>query len=188
MRKSFLLWALLLGLSTISFAQAPVICPLYQTPPLAALPVDQPNPSTLSQTATGTAQYNGIVLPAVWPPKKTPTQVYTVPFYIAAPPAVIPIDVGRQLFVDDFLIGATNLVRVAHHAQMYAGNPVLRPGGSDSKNYAFPFSDGAWFDPADKTFKAWYYGGYGNMISYATSQDGITWTKPAVGIPGLPGN
>ena len=188
MRKSVLLSVLLPGLSTISFAQAPVMVPPDQTPPPAAVPVDQPNPSRLSQTATGTAQYNGIVLPAVWPPMKSPTQVYTVPFYIAAPPAVIPIDVGRQLFVDDFLIGATNLVRVAHHAQMYAGNPVLRPGGSDSKNYAFPFSDGAWFDPADKTFKAWYYGGYGNMISYATSQDGITWTKPAVGIPGLPGN
>ena len=186
MRKSVLLWALLPGLSAISFA--PVMVPPNQTPPPAAVPVDQPNPSRLSQKATGKQQYNGIVLPAVWPPKKTPTQVYTVPFYIAAPPAVIPIDVGRQLFVDDFLIGATNLVRVAHHAQMYTGNPVLKPGGSDSKNYAFPFSDGVWFDPADKTFKAWYYGGYGNMVSYATSVDGITWTKPAVGIPGLPVN
>src|ERR1700693_1390932 len=136
MRKSVLLSVLLPGLSTISFAQAPVMVPPDQTPPPAAVPVDQPNPSRLSQTATGTAQYNGIVLPAVWPPMKSPTQVYTVPFYIAAPPAVIPIDVGRQLFVDDFLIGATNLVRVAHHAQMYAGNPVLKPGGSDFKNYA----------------------------------------------------
>jgi len=31
------------------------------------------------------------------------------PFYLESPPAVIPIDVGRQLLVDDFLVEHTDL-------------------------------------------------------------------------------
>ena len=37
------------------------------------------------------------------------------PPYLVDPPAVIPIDVGRQLFVDDFLIQSTSLTRRFHH-------------------------------------------------------------------------
>src|SRR5690242_6922401 len=49
--------------------------------------------------------YNGIVLPAPWPPLRAelPTE-YRPPYYLVDPPPVIDIDVGRQLFVDDFLI------------------------------------------------------------------------------------
>jgi hypothetical protein len=56
--------------------------------------------------------YNGIVLPPTWPPVQTPTQTFQVPTYITNPPSVIPIDVGRQLFVDDFLIQQTTMTRV----------------------------------------------------------------------------
>jgi len=48
--------------------------------------------------------YNGIVLGQPWPPRYryvSPTPI--TPPYLADPPAVIDIDVGRQLFVDDFL-------------------------------------------------------------------------------------
>src|SRR2546421_12804906 len=50
---------------------------------------------------------NGIRLPAPWPPRLTelPREPLTPP-YLSAPPAVIPL-VGRQLFVDDFLIDRT---------------------------------------------------------------------------------
>jgi hypothetical protein len=44
-----------------------------------------------------------------------------------SPPDVIPIDVGRQLFVDDFLIEDTTLARRFHRAEYYSGNPVLWP-------------------------------------------------------------
>ena len=54
----------------------------------------------------GETLYNGIVLPNNWPPRLQPKYApmhvpYLNPENI---PAVIPIDVGRQLFVDDFLI------------------------------------------------------------------------------------
>ncbi|HEX7282747.1 MAG TPA: hypothetical protein VF239_11870, partial [Vicinamibacterales bacterium] len=57
-----------------------------------------------AQTARETL-YNGIVLPQPWPPRRqqlSPTAVR--PPYLSSPPGVISIDVGRQLFVDDFLI------------------------------------------------------------------------------------
>jgi hypothetical protein len=129
---------------------------------------------------TSQTLYNGIVLPQPWPPVRTPTQLYQVPYYTTSPPAVIPIDVGRQLFVDDFLIQQTTLTRTSHQPVMYGGNPILSPSSSDTLNLAMPYSDGVWFDPADQTFKMWYYCGAGNMICYAYSADGVSWIKPSL--------
>src|SRR6185295_12919657 len=58
---------------------------------------------------TGETLYNGIVLPREWPPHLSdfPTSVEkgpVTPPYLTSPPSIIPIDLGRQLFVDDFLI------------------------------------------------------------------------------------
>lgn len=55
--------------------------------------------------AAGETLYNGITLGDKWPPQaeKLTRQPMPVP-YLENPPEVILIDVGRQLFVDDFLI------------------------------------------------------------------------------------
>jgi hypothetical protein len=141
---------------------------------------------------------NGIVLPDPWPPRAL--EYPSAPMclsYLQAPPAVIPIDVGRQLFVDDFLVGQTTLQRTFHRPEPFADNPVLKPdqpwelmsfshGGATP--HAMPFSDGVWFDPADRLFKMWYYGGMGpspsggyGVTAYAVSPDGIRWEKPQLG-------
>lgn len=133
----------------------------------------------LAQSA-GQTLYNGIVLPQPWPPRRTPTQAYQVPYYMANPPAVIPIDVGRQLFVDDFLIQQTTLAHTQHQPVMYSLNPVLTPNALDTQNLAMPYSDGVWFDPSDQIFKMWYFCGYGNMVCYAYSSDGKNWIKPSI--------
>jgi hypothetical protein len=147
-----------------------------------------PNPPQTFNPSGGPVLYNGIQLPASWPPLNSPSQAYTVAPYLVNEPAVISIDVGRQLFVDDFLIANTNLTRVQHQAVMYPGNPVLTPGGWDRINDAFPYSDGAWFDPADHTYKIWYFGGLqGNQMSYATSADGVNWVKPNISDGVVPG-
>ncbi len=65
-------------------------------------------------SAGGELLYNGINLPKIFPPSTTPTQEYRTPYYINNPPRVIPIDLGRQLFVDDFLIDKTTMVRTPH--------------------------------------------------------------------------
>lgn len=104
--------------------------------------------ATVAQS--GETLYNGIVLPDDWPPKLENVHVDPVtPCYLQVPPAVIPIDVGRQLFVDDFLIDSTTLQRGLHQAEYYPGNPLQD---------ASPYSGGMWFDPADKTLKMWLGG------------------------------
>src|SRR4051812_8604590 len=104
---------------------------------------------------------NGIRLPAEWPPrpKEAPTGRGAPPS-LPSPPALLPIDLGRQLFVDDFLIGETTLKRTFHSATYHPKTPVLRPDKAweDDKagGIAMSFSDGVWFDPRDRLFKMWY--------------------------------
>ena len=60
----------------------------------------------VNQPPNGEALYNGIILPKVWPPVDMDPDSHEpmlVP-YLQSPPNVIPIDVSRQLFVDDFRI------------------------------------------------------------------------------------
>lgn len=134
--------------------------------------------------------YNGIVLPKLWPPpQQLSREPLAVPPYLVSPPDVIPIDVGRQLFVDDFLIDKTTLQRRFHHPEYHAANPVLAPDqaweGTGGRARAGCFSDGVWFDPSDKLFKMWYWASSSapNPVRYdtclATSRDGIRWDKPA---------
>lgn len=136
--------------------------------------------------------YNGIVLPREWPPRLSdfPTSVEkdpVTPPYLIAPPEVIPIDVGRQLFVDDFLIAETTLKRTFHLPKYHPATPVLRPDQPwEMKNpdhaAAMVFSDGVWYDPKDQVFKIWYMVGAGEGTGYATSHDGIHWEKPALDV------
>ncbi|MGA2715457.1 MAG: LamG domain-containing protein, partial [Bryobacteraceae bacterium] len=64
---------------------------------------------TVTTIPGGQVLYNGIAMPKNFPPPTTPTQALRTPYYINNPPRVIPIDIGRQLFVDDFLIAQTTL-------------------------------------------------------------------------------
>ena len=53
--------------------------------------------------------YNGININPIWPPRNI--EAYSDPIevpYLLNPPKLINIDVGRQLFVDDFLIKYSN--------------------------------------------------------------------------------
>lgn len=72
--------------------------------------------------------YNNIQLPDVWPPKNKETtldQPLEVP-YLSQKPDIIDIRVGRQLFVDDFLIAETDLVRVEGKPETQP-QPLLQP-------------------------------------------------------------
>jgi hypothetical protein len=128
--------------------------------------------------------YNGIVLGSPWPPRlKYVNRHPVLPPYLASPPEIIPIDVGRQLFVDDFLIEETNLQQVWHRATYHPSNPLLRPemeweGLHTPNASAMVYSDGVFFDPRERLFKMWYMGAYGTNTCLATSPDGVTWTRP----------
>ena len=74
----------------------------------------------------GEVLYNGIVLPDNWPPcidAMFPGP--QTPHYLKSPPAAIRIDVGRQLFVDDFLVASSEgVVRKFYKPVKFDGNPV----------------------------------------------------------------
>ena len=140
---------------------------------------------------------NGITLPSVWPPRYAdPTAPKEMPVpYLKQKPEVLPINRGRQLFVDSFLISNTNLTSVYHKAKYYDLNPVLKVDRKweltpEGYEYAAPFSDGIWYDDKDGKFKMWYLAGAGYVDTlkhslytcYAESLDGKTWTKPSLDI------
>lgn len=150
--------------------------------PAPVLPVPDPAAKLL---------YNGIELPAIWPPKVPVSAVLEgmSPFYLSSKPDVIDISLGRQLFVDDFLIAHSTVKRVWHQAEYYPANPVFFPEEEWEMTaegaVAAPFSDGVWYDESDSKFKMWYMAGgrgyeTGFVTCYAESADGITWTRSSL--------
>ena len=139
---------------------------------------------------------NGVEISNVWPPntnKETERKAMPVP-YLQNRQKIVPINVGRQLFVDNFLVESTNLKSVYHTPKYSDYNPVLEPDKEWESNSAgpaaAPFSDGIWFDEKDQKFKMWYLAGASNKdknsfyTCYAESDDGINWLKPNLGIYG----
>ena len=137
----------------------------------------------------GERLYNGIELSTNWPPRTVNTTNWApmaVP-YLAAPPELIHIDVGRQLFVDDFLIATSTLQRVFGMPEKYTGNPVLRPETELELNgirnaAAVPKGGGLWWDPYERLFKLWYEAGWIHTICYATSTNGLHWERPKLDV------
>jgi hypothetical protein len=154
-----------------------------------------PWPETVWTENRGELLYNNIRLPEEWPPRNistTDTRPMPVP-YLDHRPDVVPVDIGRQLFVDDFLIEQTTLDRVFHHPKKHPANPVLKPEtelelnarrvapvfhGEPGAPAATPKSGGVWWDADAGHFKMWYEAGWLNTIALATSRDGITWDRP----------
>lgn len=133
--------------------------------------------------------HNGIELPAIWPPRfgdPASAEPMEVP-YLTYPPRVIPIDVGRQLFVDDFLIESTDLKRVFHQAEKFAGNPVFKAETAVEKernSVVYLGQGGVFYDPSEKLFKMFYTAGWRGPLAMATSPDMKTWTRPDLGLHG----
>lgn len=138
---------------------------------------------------SGESLYNGIKLPGQWPPQTMiPDSYDPMPLpYLASPPRIVLIDVGRQFFVDDFLIEKTDLKRKFHQPVKHEDNPVLTPQTKVEMNQGYcptasPFSDGVFYDPKDKLFKMWYMAGWFDGTALATSTDGIKWERPQLDV------
>ena len=132
----------------------------------AAFPV----PTGAVADSAGETLYNGIRLPSPWPPviKELPAEPVTPP-YLTSPPVVIPIDLGRQLFVDDFLIEQTTLTRTFHTPRPHPANPILRPG-KDEWDHDAIYKPFALFDGG--RWLLWYNGRRGSIeqIGLATHE------------------
>ena len=163
--------------------------------PGVELKLHQPAPPGPWSENSGEKLYNGIVLPQVWPPphlSAATVEPMPVP-YLEQPPKVIPIDVGRQLFVDDFLIESTTLQRTFHIAKKFAGNPVFKPetkhelaastlGEKGQEAVCYLGHGGVFFDPEAQRFKMFYTAGWRGPLALATSTDLRRWTRPNLGI------
>lgn len=90
--------------------------------------------------------------------------------YLDNPPDVIPIDVGRQLFVDDFLIADTTLERTFHAARMHPSNPVL-----DVPSY----SGGLWSPTAASSRTSWETTS-SNRVGAVSHQSRVACCRPAI--------
>jgi len=154
----------------------------------------------LQAQGAGATLHNGIRLPAEWPLRNldpASQEPMDVP-YLKNPPKVIPIDVGRQLFVDDFLIEQTDLRRTFHLPKKFSGNPVLS-ATTESERMALNSDQaqreagrqqavcylghgGTFYDPLEKAFTMYYTAGWRGGLAKATSRDGIYWYKPVSGL------
>tara|TARA_R110002096_G_scaffold393074_6_gene588105 strand:- start:2585 stop:4630 length:2046 start_codon:yes stop_codon:yes gene_type:complete len=140
------------------------------------------------QKNDGEILYNNIQLPRVWPPRTLdPNSYEPIPVpYLEHPPETIDISVGRQLFVDDFLIEETTLKRSWHTAKKDARNPVFSATTKvERKNgVCYLGNGGVFYDPAERLLKMWYSAGeLDGALAYATSRDGVEWERPDLGLP-----
>ncbi|MBM3758028.1 MAG: hypothetical protein FJW38_29120 [Acidobacteria bacterium] len=142
------------------------------------------------ESAKGELLYNGIRLPKQWPPQAQTLsrEPMAVP-YLAERPQVVPIDVGRQLFFDDFLIERMDLTRRFHTPEIHSASPVLRPDAkypwekTKELGTAMTFSDGVWYDAKSKRFRMWYMGGFQpGATCLAESTDGVHWNRPVLDV------
>ena len=98
--------------------------------------------------------------------------------------AAVNIDGGRQLFVDDFVIGSTNGVVRHWNAATKAPTPVVRPTSERGGRVAgctVATNGGLWWDPTIGKFRLWYETDWAGNLRYAESKDGLAWEYPDLG-------
>ena len=167
---------------------------------------EMPRAAVADRPSGGRTLPNGIRLPREWPPKIDADDLNPIRAPYLEPaniPNPAPIDLGRQLFVDDFLVGETaGVVRAFYKPVKHVANPVFWPEtrselAQDTVIGDHPYpakgermahtpgcvmpGGGVWWDPTRRRFRMWYLPGWWGRISYAESEDGVHWTRPAVG-------
>ncbi len=103
---------------------------------------------------------------------------------MADSPIAIEPNVANLLLDDELVAENANATRTLHTLGKHGGSPVLTKSGPEEGTYLFgtilreP-------DPesGETVFRMWYYaaGGGDTWVAYATSADGIEWSKPDVG-------
>lgn len=129
----------------------------------------------------GKLLYNSVRLPGKWPqdfsfksdePAKIP--------YLENPPKTIRIDVGRQLFADDFLVEKTRGIKMEfQYPRKYAGNPLLNPETELERrgNPVAALSGSILWNPDKRIFEMWHEAGHLKNLAHAYNKDGLKWER-----------
>ena len=117
---------------------------------------------------------------------------------LGAGAAPIDIRVGRQLFVDDYLVESSSGLVRHWNRPVKQDDPVVWPGngaaprvtdgssraqeGDKAVNLTAATDGGLWWDPTRRKFRLWYQADWLGDICYAESADGVKWEYPDLGI------
>jgi len=104
---------------------------------------------------------------------------------LSATAAPVSIDCGRQLFVDDALIAATNGVVRHWNEPVKHLSPVLRPTSEKNGREAgctVATDGGLWWDPTLGKYRLWYETDWAGQLRYVESRGYV-----AAGGPDYPG-
>lgn len=102
----------------------------------------------------------------------------TVSGFQAAPVGTLKLQIGRkELFLDNYVVARLeNVKRQLHPPQKYG--PVIRPD-QPWEGGGLQIRSGPAWSREEKIWKLWYLGGGSEaVILYATSDDGLHWSKP----------
>lgn len=94
--------------------------------------------------------------------------------------------INRQFFVDDGGIeNMRGLTRTMHQVTKHLANPLLKPE-LPWEGEGIYISNSAIYDEQDRLFKMWYQAG--ENTCYATSEDGLRWNRPNLGLVAFDGS
>ena len=101
----------------------------------------------------------------------------------------VQLDQRVQLFIDDFLIERTERVwRTLNRSRKVPENPIIKPD-RPWEGYLVLQPGSVIYDPNKRQFQMWYNtlatesdSDIEQFLCYATSQDGIRWEKPELGL------
>ena len=160
---------------------------------------DEGEPGAIGDTCgpAGKISYNGICAPDAFPTYQNYSRHILHPTYLSTPPSSINITLGRQLFVDTFLIeNMTNAAQTFHSATYHHDNPVVKPDKPWEGTFACGYSGGVFFDDEQQRVALWYKCGtkftlesdevllesQGSVsgVCVAYSKDGIHFEKPVL--------
>ncbi len=107
---------------------------------------------------------------------------------------ILEIGDNTQMFIDDYVISETNMTRTFHQGEKT--EPVFQGTEDYWENDGRYIYGTVLYDEEEKIYKMWYQSFNGDhlsggdaasaMAAYATSEDGVNWTKPALGIINYP--
>jgi hypothetical protein len=110
---------------------------------------------------------------------------------VPPPPTAVQFCLGPNLFVDDYLIARSSGLQRVTHAPAKRPEPILRKAEPWHSRPLFYCK--VLYDKDMGRFRMWYNVGFNAVeptfcYAYAESQDGLTWTRPNLGLVEVQGS